>query len=335
MSSPWEAGDNDDLFEPDDNLAGDELPDELLELDDELEIVYDSPESDGGDFPELASSFDEEDADNARNAPFESETVLAFLLRKGDYQSILALTGQAPCNGPVQTRVKAQFIPVYANDVIKNRAIAWYSKLAQAYSNQFRAEGPELVLEVPPPAMAALQEFANTYRPALEDVSLIQTLAGSVRRAITHQNSNITHPKVISTDRIEDTDLKITDTELVGDDLLQDTTFVNQNHDDSQAGLGLGDDGISGDDVIGDKPDLSITLADLSNKAIAERLISEGMEITAAKVFLQEEGLDDQRCVEIVSIMRYLKATAPSKSTLASFYKKDPAEPDNQFNIEF
>lgn len=319
--------------------------DRVLDLDDMgVDVEFQAPDSILGDLDSITEEVTETSLMDQEAEGFESESILAFLLRKADYKSLVALASLdtmlpsklASSEGQAILKARAQFMPIFSADLSRNRALSWYSRLASKFGSKFKAEGGDLVLEpdVLESSKDFLSEFTKHHKRDLEAISPIQSLCGKVKRALSEKPKlKLSSGKAIS--YADDLEIDVSNECNSSIDfqagLLEDPEFTAKSTL-RKSDLHLMDDPVFGNDMITDTQNFSVSLSDLSNKAVAQELLSENLSDNALMGRLSKEGFSDTRIAEILAITKFLKAKTSRRSTLLDLPR---SEPDTEFRATF
>lgn len=327
-----DLSDDTDPFEAEDSISSGDTTDGFLEFNDIPDYEMESPVSAMEDTTEIM-----EEQLQATDG-FESESVLAFLLRKGDYHSIQALSSPKPDRlSANHEQARSSFMPTYAKDLASNRAIAWYEKLATIFGTDFKAIGGDLSLEYDSynqEHVESIRAFTQTHKARLEDASPIQALAGLLKAQLS-KDSSFTYatPEDLSHDGDMDTYTSMHDVA----NMDNADVFLS-----SDVNAAVDDDPVFKVDLVSENPGLAIQLSDLSNKAVAKELQLRNVTEDSVRSYLVEENFPDTRIAEVLAIYRYLNASNSPKSSLVDFHRSRQAttalsqrDGDTEFNATF
>lgn len=236
------------------------------------------------------------------------EEVILSLLESGEKSMLLLLTGERPdIREDVDSTLHANFASEYTQACLYNPALKWYAKLANILpNNQFGVKGGSLNISLPKSAFekAILPFLGDFDRKFYEKSPLVHLVLDCVDNHFKNKMQNTMDMNKQEKDRSFEEgngDLDIGNSEV--EDFF-DTDEVEYAGSNTR----MEDNNSLNQSEIREVTASSLKLADLSNKAIAEYLISKNLVTDKAASAKLDESINEKaRKNEILSIMRYMQ----------------------------
>jgi hypothetical protein len=258
------------------------------------------------------------------------ENDLLSLLEQGGQTTILIISGERQDATGSRRASVGQFAYRYAQAARTNPALRWYGKLAALLPpEKFGVHQGSLRISMPAPLFRRvikpfIGEFRSQFAETSPIVAAVRNLYANIEGADLQakQTALVNDQRRVNNTEATDFDPGATPFE---DNMLPDSAGA-------LADLGEGEDGLGGDEIV-DSPDLStattrstLSLTDLSHKAIADHLAEAGGDDNAIMERMMGEGFTRSRANEIMSMVKYKRLMAARLNKLAGWtYPPRPA----------